>query len=446
MKPRKVPPIQNKHIDWLNEQLPTLIQEQILDSSAAERLKAYYEPRRSGARNQLLLVFSTLGSLLIMTGIISLLAYNWSAFPREFKLALAVGLLAICQGLAGWAALKHKDSAPWREGTAIALMAAVFISIALISQVYHLGGEIGDYLWICAWLSLPIAYLMGSTVVAGLYLITAFSCTLAGMELHEPVSWYWLMLAGVLPYVVMQLRQARYGLGSQSLVLLFTLTIYFLIGVTFTEKLLVEWWLFIYLHVLALSSLLGHLLFAAARRYWQNPLAQMGNFGILGLAFAMSSKWGLEAQFQFVREPAWLNATGGDVALLVFLVLATWGLMFQAGLQRRWSVIPFACVILPAWIAQSLLLSQSSAAFGTLCFNLYLLGVSIACVVHGVKSQQAGLFNGGVALFSLLLLMRFVDSDLDFIAKGIAFILIGMMFLGVNVWYSKSIKKLEPNV
>lgn len=440
---RKVPPIHHKHIDWLNEQLPTLIQQDIISTETAQRLKAYYEPHREAPRNQLLLVFSVLGTVLIMTGIISLLAYNWDAFSREFKLGLSVGILLLSQLVAGWAYVKRSTSSAWREGTAIAVMAAVFISIALISQVYHLGGEIGDYLWMCAWLSLPLAYLLQSTMVAGLYLLAAFACTLAGLDAHQPVFWYWLMLAGAFPYMILHFRTSRYGLGTQYLTVLTITTVFFLVGVTFSEKLLEEWWLFVYLHLLALCTLLGHYLFAEARRFWQNPLAVIGNTGILGIAFIFSSYWSTHTGFYRRHESIWLNATAIELFLLVLLVGTTWGLGVQAVMQRRWNVVAFISVVLPAVLTQWVILSEGPVGLGTLCFNLYLLAVSIVSVVQGLKNQQAGLFNGGVSMFSLLLLLRFMDSDLGFVVKGVAFIVIGMMFLGVNIWYSKTVQKQE---
>jgi len=66
-------------------------------------------------------------------------------------------------------------------------------------------------------------------------------------------------------------------------------------------------------------------------------------------------------------------------------------------------------------------------------FNVYVLVVAVALITSGVKERRLGVINAGMLLLSALILCRFFDADLGFVARGVAFIALGTGFLVTNL-------------
>ena len=161
-----------KHVAWLYEQLPTLVSEGVLASEAAARLHQRYGVVEAHlGRRWAMMLFSILGATLIGSGLILLLAYNWQELSRPMRALIALAPLLIAQMLAAWVLWSKTESTAWREGVGTFLTLSIGIAIALISQTYHLGGDLGDFLLAWGVLGLPTAYLLRATVPALLYII-----------------------------------------------------------------------------------------------------------------------------------------------------------------------------------------------------------------------------------------------------------------------------------
>jgi uncharacterized membrane protein len=141
-----------------------LVREEIISQEIANRINAYYSSKESNSSNRLLVIFGVLGAFLIGLGIILILAHNWDQLPRFLKTILAFIPLLVAQGLCGYTLWKKKDSQTWRESASIFLILSIGAAIALISQVYHLEGEMQGFLLIWMILALPVVYIMTSSV------------------------------------------------------------------------------------------------------------------------------------------------------------------------------------------------------------------------------------------------------------------------------------------
>jgi hypothetical protein len=54
-------------------------------------------------------------------------------------------------------------------------------------------------------------------------------------------------------------------------------------------------------------------------------------------------------------------------------------------------------------------------------------------VKHGIESDSLRRMNAGLATLSLTILLRFFDTDLSFVLRGLVFIAIGAGFLYMNL-------------
>jgi len=118
------------------------------------------------------MVVGAVGALLIGTGLIAVLAYNWDDFPRWMRLVLALGPLAVTQAVSWWVLRQDEAAKPWqREAAAVVQTLAVGAAMALVSQIYNLPGKWTDLVFSWCVVSVPLAWVLRSQAVAIAYLI-----------------------------------------------------------------------------------------------------------------------------------------------------------------------------------------------------------------------------------------------------------------------------------
>ena len=181
-----------KHIKWLASELPKLVDDGVISSDAADKLREHYgEVDPNSGRRIALTICSILGSLLIGAGIILLLAHNWRELSRSTRTILSIAPLAISQILALWVLWSGRDSAAWREGVATFLTLSIGASISLVAQTYHIHGDLGSFLLTWSVLSLPLVYLMNASFPAIIYLvgITSWSGYEQSSAEHAVMFW-----------------------------------------------------------------------------------------------------------------------------------------------------------------------------------------------------------------------------------------------------------------
>lgn len=189
---------------WLLEQLPQWEREGLLTPEAARTLRERHavDDSQPGAAQ---IVMGALGALLIGSGLIAIIGFNWDDFTRPVRLMFAFGPLLLAQLFSFRALQRGTATAPWVRETAALLQAlATGACIALVSQIYNLGGEWPDFLFWWLLLSLPLAWVLRSSSVAVFYLIGIAVWSVNQVEHGRP--WYDspllypLLLLGLLPW------------------------------------------------------------------------------------------------------------------------------------------------------------------------------------------------------------------------------------------------------
>ena len=194
----------NKAIQWLYGELPALESSGVLTSESAQRLHDYYGPVTIRSRRQTaMLLLAILGALLIGLGIILLLAHNWNNLPRSARTLLSFAPLVAGQALAGWTLLRRTNSPAWREGSGLFLTLAIGASISLVSQTYHIPGDMTAFLLTWVVLAAPLIYLIRATTVALLYLAGITWWIGAARFEGGPTLVFWPLAAFFAPYVWM---------------------------------------------------------------------------------------------------------------------------------------------------------------------------------------------------------------------------------------------------
>jgi uncharacterized membrane protein len=120
----------------LERQLERWLSADLIDADQAGRIAVFEKER---GRPLFLYAIAGLGGLAIAIGVVSIVASNWDAIPGRVKIGVDLALV-IALGLAVvW--LEEHGPAWAREVAIVVLYGLVMASIALVGQVYQLGGK-----------------------------------------------------------------------------------------------------------------------------------------------------------------------------------------------------------------------------------------------------------------------------------------------------------------
>jgi uncharacterized membrane protein len=165
------------------KELTELVENGIITDEVAEHVREYYQNRGSIHNNRLFIAFGILGAILSGLGVILIFAHNWDDFPRSLKTFLAFLPLLASQWLCLYVILRKNDDVTWKESGAALVFFSVGAAIALISQIYHIPGNLSTYLLTWMILCIPVIYVMRSS-------ITSLLC-LAGTTYYAVNEGYW---------------------------------------------------------------------------------------------------------------------------------------------------------------------------------------------------------------------------------------------------------------
>ncbi len=439
----------------LREELPALVAEGILDQAVAERLRARYGVAEEGTgRRRALVVFATLGSLLIGAGIILLIGHNWENFSRPLRAGLSYALLALGQGVVAWVLVREKRGLPWREGSALFAQLAAGACLALISQTYHITTDVAAFVLIWMLMTVPLVYLLDAATPAIVYLIGIVYWVAEIRDVRgageSTCFWYWALLAVVLPFIATAVRRERLGLRTLWLLWAAAVTVAYgtAVGVSRADE---RYWLPLYAALAGAYYLGGK---ALERRdgevpLWRSPLIILGGAGLTVLAFVLTFG---DAWRALHRESAHaLGAAQGfgsgmfTAAVFTGIVLLLLGQALARRLRDRLVLGLLPLFVWAGWLLMFITRPDTTAAQPlALLFNAYVLLIGLWQLREGIRELAPAPLNRGLLVVAALIVARFLDFKLGYIIRGVAFILLGSAFLAANVVLARRRKGAGP--
>lgn len=434
----------NEHAEWLRAELPVLLREGVIDAATAERLGRRYAvaeaaagaathdavgvlPAVSQPVSRALVICAVLGAGLIGLGLIQIIAHDWDQWSKPQRLALAFGPLLALQALGAWVLRARAASRAWGEGVATALALVGAGALALVGQIYHFPGELDAYALAVALLALPLVYVFDSAAAAALVLLgyTAWLLLMTGLP-WLPLR-YLALLATLVPFSWGLLRDG--GASWRANLLGSVLAACLTVAVTASSlggdpRLLLRLALLASIFVLAASARSGD---------GRGPLWRYGRHG--GALLVLAATW---RELWSVGHAVWRPGIEG-LGLQGWLTIEAlaWLALLVLVLRRRqmMSVEWWLLVALPVafWVGTQVALGGQRET-AALLFDGYALALGIATIRSGLAANELAALNRGLAIVSALILMRFFDSNLPFLVRGLAFIAVGAAFLGANVW------------
>ncbi len=435
-----------RHVRWLYDQLPRLVAEGVLHEDGAARLRQHYGewPKASGARVALT-VCSIIGAVLVGAGTILLLAHNWTGLSRSLRTVLSLAPLVATQALGLGVLWTGRRSAAWRESTALGQTFAIGSSIALIGQTYHIPGDLGAFLLTWSLLALPAVYLFRSTGTALIYLagITGWSGYAQASAGHALL--FWPLFGALLPYLVGETRTRRESVAPVLLGWGSALCLCVATGITL-EKALPGLWTIVYSALFAVFFLWGGGPDSSEDGILRRPFFTVGALGIVTLSLLLTFEFAWDdIGWSYYRHAARFHKTAAvaDYVLTLGLFGAAMARLALAAQTRRVPDMLFGgmpAVAVSCYIAAAL---GRDAGLCVLLFNLYVFGLALTTIVDGIRHARAGTMNAGMGILSLLIIVRFFDSDMSFLVRGLVFIAVGIGFLGANAVVIRRMKRRQ---
>lgn len=436
--------VSESHRLWLMGELPALEQAGVLPPETSDRLRAYYAANARGGLHWAVVAFAVLGALLIGSGIILLFAHNWDTFTRPMRTVLSACPLALGAALSAAALLRNGGTA-WREGAGLFHALAVGASIALIGQTYHLHSDLPGFLLTWALLVLPLPFLLRATGPCLLYLALVCGWSAAAQDRYGQAAAFWPLLLPALAW------QARLFLAdrnsAQANVAFAGLFTALCVGMGLAlERTVPGLWVIAYAALLSGSALFGFA-FYGERSGWNNLPKTLGVIGLTVLAyiFTWPDMWHELGWHHLRHEEAyrlWGIWTDGAVALSL---LAAWAVCAVRACRRP-SVETLTMAALPVLATASFALNSLKGAFeslNALAYDAFLFYLGVFYIVLGCRNTKLRQLNGGMAIVSVLLITRFFDTHFDYLARGLAFIAIGTVFLTVNIVVARRKRRQE---
>ncbi|KAA9338866.1 DUF2157 domain-containing protein [Adhaeribacter soli] len=418
--------------------LPELVNGNLISAETAEKIRLHYRNKSKDSSHRPVLVFGILGALITGLGIILIIAHNWDELSRQTKTILAFIPLLLGQVAAGYTLLKKDGEQNRKEAAATFLFLAVGATISLISQIYHIPGKISSFLLTWMLLCLPLVYLMRSGTASLLFLlgITYYAAETGYWTYGSSENYYyWPLLLAVLPFYFFLFRKK-----PQSNFLIFhnwflPLSVTIALGTVARHT---EEFMFIaYLSLFGLFLQLGSLSFFNSQKLRNNGFKICGFAGTVALLLFLS----FETFWKSLgRQPFKAQDLISPEFISAVLVTITAGLfLFRQYRQKPLTELnPFEIVFLV--FALQFPIGYLYPLAGAVAINLLTLFLGIFTIRSGARQDSLGILNFGLLLITALVICRFFDTNLTFIARGVLFILVGLSFFAANYYLLKKRK------
>ncbi|WP_299104937.1 DUF2157 domain-containing protein [uncultured Winogradskyella sp.] len=422
----------------LKNDLAELIDHNVISSEVANRINNYYETKRSNQSNPLFTIFGILGSALVGLGIILILAHNWDDFSRTIKTVFAFLPLIIGQLLSSYSILKNKSQA-WKESSGTFLFFAIGASIALVSQVYNIPGDLSSYLLTWIVLGLPLIYVLNSKAVA-IFVIgfsTYYACEYGySFGYGNKSPWlYFVLLIGTIPFYFNELKKSPKANSTAILNWLYALSLIIVLG-AFIQN---NWALGFVMYAMLFGVFynLGQLEIFNSQQLRRNSYVVLGSFGSVVLLMILSFNviWE-EIQYEIIvfnSQEMWVSI------VLIFIALA---LLVYSQIPKgkfKFNVFQYVFIIFLIVFA----LGSESAKLGTISTNIMILIFGVFAVKLGADTFRFSILNYGLLIIATAIVCRFFDTDMSFVLRGLLFVVVGLGFFLANYIMLKKQKAIK---
>jgi len=463
---------------WLLAELQNWQTHGIVSAGQSEQILGLYETTADISRrkqSRALFALMSVAAFFVALAALLLIGYNWEAMPSPLKLAVVFGVIFGTHGLGYW--LRYKRQAP-RAGEIVFFAGCLLYGcgIWLIAQIFHIEGHYPNGLWIWAVGALPFALLLDTVLIhalvaalLGLWVgteILAFGLFsnpwFFGRWINVPSACFTLPLLAIPGLVWSYRKQSAWTVAMYAA--------------------LVAWWIILQpvawradVSIVYFIGAAGALFLAVAEVHpVGSSLARPYRlFGVLITAGILSVMSFADALREFFRH----DASESSLSLVYAILIALAGLAAIVLADRFRAVtsaggaargLPFVDILRRQWLPVGLILLMAavcawSSLFGvrdlqtgqftnfadrwsadvlvpTIAVNAAMVAFALWLIRVGVREDQGAPFAGGVLLFLLWAIFRYVDLFAGIggmLGAALMFFLCGAALFGMGRFWMK---------
>lgn len=418
----------------MKNNISELLKEKVISQETANNILKYYQNKNSNHQSKLFIFFGILGALLLGLGIFLIIGHNWDLIPKTVRVSLVISLLVLSQILCGYLLISGKLSI-WKDSLSTFLFLSVGACLILISQIYHTSGDLTFFLIVWMSLCAPIFYLLNSSFVFLLYLIgisSAFIANISSIIAADLYTHLSLFLVSI-PYYSYLLKRKSYSL------IMFFVNIVLVAHIVYSSIYFLSYYdsHFSVFYFMLLSVLFINIKEIKFLKDYYSTDKVFSISGYLILSFLLFMK---SSNLFWLNESEDSNPIFITLMLILFLISGTTlYLKYKKTNSFLSNPINYSVLALPIAYTINFYSNYASAIF----ISFFILIISIIYILDGLKSKKIRVFNFGVILLFLLIILRFIDEEYPYWTKGLVFFFIGILFVLTNYLLIQKVKKLE---
>lgn len=416
--------------------LKELVNAEVIDQQTADRIKAYYTGKTINNPNRLFIVFGILGAILVGLGIILIIAHNWDNLSKSFKTSLAFAPMIIGQIVCGYLLISKRKSKVWREGASAFLIFAIGACISLISQIYNIPGNLSSFMLVWTLLSIPLIYLMNSSVASMLCILGAtLYATESGYNRHSEYNplLYIPLVAFILPHYIKLLRKSAKSNFTIFHNWLLPASMTLCLGAFAQDHEEIQF--VSYCSLFGLFYILGDLKYFNAKSSLTISYKVIGSLGTVILLLITSFDW---LWYDLYEKGILLDELLSSVEFWSAVILSVSGIIALIVVNKtndseRYN--PFSFVFILFIIA--FVIAYHAPMVSTVLINIFLLLIGLLIMKMGAEQDHLGILNYGLLIITALVICRFFDTHISFVIRGVLFVIVGAGFFSANYWLLK---------
>lgn len=426
---------------WLRREIDSWVGQGLISSSQADTLRGKYPVSEPGV-SWGIIVFSTIGAVLVGLGVTLLFAYNWDEIPKFGKLAIVFVALGLAHG--GGIALSRSTGRFHALGEGLSLLGTMLFGagIWLVAQIYHIEEHYPNAFMFWSLGAVLLALAMPSTpqaILAAVLLSIWCGTERIGFDSPKylapiliavalgPLAWTrrsLLLLAVIIPAFTVTAVFVLPECGHHGWLIFSTvLNLGALwVGLRFITQSrgsfrdasrvfgIYGWGSFYLALYLLCFPEMGHELLhmrdAVTAWVWTAWIAQLAICGIT---------WGLVVKDRLVGGKPDADEPGFEIYMVPLIVLlVTCGVLFP-GTFEGW-VLSGPC-------------------------NLVFLGMAVTMMARGCRRAMSGTVVMGSILLIALVIARYFDLFHDLLLRGVIFLAIGGVLFAEGIMYARAKKQ-----
>lgn len=386
-----------KQYRFLENKLVELTDNDIISIEQLENAKNYFSNKKE---KSVVTIFGAIGILLIALSIITLFAINWDSIPISIKTLISFVPIIITSIMLFFYLKTEKSSL--RLYTSIFAPVSIIATNSLISQIFHIQTEIYELFFICLLMFLPITFILSNHISFLVYGIGTISYASMAITNDFGLINTFILFA---PLILFNVFSYIKGKNDSEKITLWIINVIIASIILFAKEFLSFNVFLIYLYMIyfitktlfdennSLNILLSKLFVIYLIVSCIDPsivsFAQEIEFGVDTLLVTIAT-----IPFMYLskvyKEPK-------EYFILVFLVLLQY--------TKMEAEVLFVFV------------------------NIVAVAFGIYKIINGNKLNSYHETKQGISTILLLILFRFINSDMSFSLKSIMFLISGICFM-----------------